>query len=74
MRFRPLPGFQVLHLTGTPYELDNHSYDQALVLMNAPVEGEPESTLGRQARRGLPMALYMCLWQCLSLNWKADRL
>jgi len=36
--------------------------------MNEPAEGELELILERQTRQGLPMTLYMCLGQNLSLN------
>ena len=39
-----------------------------LSLMNEPVEGELELILERQRLAALPLTLYMCLGQNLSLN------
>ena len=42
--------------------------DQALVSMNEPAEGELALILERQICCGLPMTLYMCLAQNLSVK------
>ena len=45
-----------------------------LTVMNEPVRGELELILERQRLAALPMTLYMCLGQNLSLNRKTEHL